>query len=128
MTIFMVMKITITELRQIIRSVVAECMGWPVESTKPVYGINSNNMGKPSPHDGKNSALRFPRGPNSRQKKNVNESFSKITARELKEWQSGNWGFLQEDSANASECSQCGGMKIEADGPIPEGVYECDCG
>lgn len=120
----MLMKITITELRQIVKSVVAECMGWPVESTKPLYGIGSDAMGKPSPYDGKNSPLRFPRGKNSRKK--MNESFSKITARELKEWQSGNWGFMHED-ASSNECSQCGGMR-EMEGASPsEGMYECDC-
>jgi hypothetical protein len=124
----MSMKITISELRQIIREVVVESFGWPVESTKPVYGINSDNRGKPSQHDGKNSALRFPRGPNSKQKRSVNESFSKITARELKEWQSGNWGYLHEDSVNTTECSECGGVKTEPGGLMPEGMYECDCG
>jgi hypothetical protein len=121
------MKITLTELKQVIREVIAECYGWPVESKKPLYGINSDSLGKPSPHDGKNSALRFPRGPNSRQKGRVNESFSKITAKELKEWQSGNWGYLHEDAV-ASECSECGGARADKNGMVPEGMYECDCG
>ena len=118
------MKITITELRKIIRGVVSECMGWPVESTKPLYGVESS-LGKPSPYDGKNSPLRFPKGKNSRR---MNESFSKITAKELSEWQSGNWGFVHEDAALYEMCEVCGGaINAKGNSVIPENVDECGC-
>jgi hypothetical protein len=34
----------------------------------------------------------------SNQKKNISESISKITTREIKEWSKGNWGFISETS------------------------------
>jgi hypothetical protein len=114
------MKITLTELRRIIRNVVKECYGWPVESEKPLYNVRSR-MGQPSEHDPKNSALRFPKGKNTRSR--VNESFSKISRRELEEWHKGNWGYIHESDKVDEMCSQCGGMKTEE-----EATNECDCG
>lgn len=138
------MKITISELRQVIRDVIKECYGWPVESEKSLYDAKSN-MGSPSPHDPKNSALRFPRGSNTRNslaksgtaakmvskavregvRGGLNESFSKITAKELNQWQAGNWGYIHEESKaddpDVEECSECGGMKDSH-------TNECDCG
>jgi hypothetical protein len=90
------MKITLLELRRIIRETISECYGWPVESEKPLYNVKSV-MGKPSKHDPKNSPLR--------QRGSLKESFSKITSRELDEWRSGNWGYLSE----AAGCEKCGG-------------------
>lgn len=119
------MRITITELKQIIRSVMNECYGWPTESEKPLYGIRSS-LGKPSPNDGKNSPLRFPRGKNSKGK--INESFSKITAKELSEWQSGNWGFMHEDASTHEVCEACGGVVGDRNSIIPENMEECNCG
>lgn len=120
------MKITISELKKIIRDTISECYGWPTETEKPLYGIKSN-LGKSGQYDGKNSPLKYPRGKNSRNR--VNESFSKITAKELSEWQSGNWGFLQEDAMTSEICEYCGGMKVENTNTVlPEGMYECACG
>lgn len=109
------MKITISELRQIIRDTIKECYGWPVAQEKPLYNVKGN-IGAPSPHDPKNSALRYPRGKNSRS--TVNESFSRITSKELDQWRSGNWGYIQEaneDEDENNECSECGSMKNECD-------------
>ena len=92
------MKITLLELKRIIRETISECYGWPVESEKPLYNIRSV-IGKPSKHDLKNSPLR--------RKVSLKESFSKITSRELDEWSSGNWGYLSEDAS--AGCEKCGG-------------------
>ena len=105
------MKITITELRKIIKGVVRECYGWPVESEAPLYGVKST-AGKPSQHDPKNSALRFPKGRNSR----MNESFTKISPREMAEWRKGNWGYIQEsEEVEEGSCSECGGGVVEGE-------------
>jgi hypothetical protein len=110
------MKITISELRQIIRQTIKECYGWPVEREMPLYNAPSN-IGKPSQHDPKNSALRMPKGPNSRSSV-MRESFNKITARELDQWKKGNWGFISESdevSEGQESCSECGGNMIEGE-------------
>jgi hypothetical protein len=105
------MKITINELRKIVRSVVSECYGWPVESEAPLYGVKGT-VGKPSKHDPKNSALRVPKGRNSR----MNESFTKISPREIAEWRKGNLGYIQEnDEVTEGSCSECGGGMIEGE-------------
>jgi len=112
------MKITITELKKIIRDTIKECYGWPVESEKPLYNAPTN-IGKPSKHDPKHSPLRMPKGPNSRGV--VKESFNKITARELAEWRNGNLGFLHED-AMGQTCESCGGT-MEG---MAEGATTCE--
>jgi len=98
------MKITLLELKRIIRETISECYGWPVESEKPLYNIRSN-MGKPSKHDPKNSPMR--------RKGTLKESFSKITEREMAEWKKGNWGYISEtgkpDELDEEErCDECG--------------------
>lgn len=115
----MCMKITITELKKIIRDTIKECYGWPVESEKPLYNAPTN-IGKPSKHDPKNSPMRMPKGPNSRGV--VKESFNKITARELAEWRNGNLGFIAEMD-EAATCESCGAsMEGVQEG---EGCSEC---
>jgi len=106
------MKITLLELKRIIRETISECYGWPVESEKPLYGVKSA-IGKPSKVDPKNSPLR--------RKGTLKESFSKITTRELDEWRSGNWGYLSEtgkppEDEDKEKCNECG-----------SGMNECDC-
>jgi hypothetical protein len=103
------MKITISELRQIIRDTINECYGWPVESERSLYNA-PKNIGKPSKHDPKNSALRSPKGPNSRSSV-MKESFNKITARELEQWKQGNWGFISE--GEDEKCNECGATMVE---------------
>lgn len=51
------MKVTISQVRKIIRETIAECYGWPVEKEEHLYGA------KPSM---KKDALKTPKGPNTR--------------------------------------------------------------
>ena len=108
------MKITLLELKRIIRETISECYGWPVESEKPLYNIKSS-MGKPSKHDPKNSPLR--------RKGTLKESFSRITDRELAEWKRGNWGYIAEtgkpEGDEGEKCEECGANMSEGD---------CGCG
>lgn len=105
------MKITLLELRKIIRETISECYGWPVESEKPLYNVKSV-IGKPSKHDPKNSPLR--RG------KSLKESFTRITEREMAEWRQGNWGYISEtgkpEDEEVGECSECGASMSEGCG------------
>ena len=52
------------KIRQLIRKLVKECYGWPVEKEEPVYGVKhpESKGGK----DPKNSNLRLPKGLNSK--------------------------------------------------------------
>ena len=55
---------TILEFRRLIRQYIRECYGWPVEKEESVYGVKHPEVkgGK----DPKNSALRLPKGLNSK--------------------------------------------------------------
>lgn len=64
------MKITESQLRQMIREVIAECYGWPVEKEEHLYGVKPE-LKKPNPADPKNSNLKFPKGLNT--KSSINE-------------------------------------------------------
>jgi hypothetical protein len=46
-------------------------------------------------------------------KKNLSESHTKITSRELEEWKKGNWMFEATDEASCSECGAA--MQYEGD-------------
>lgn len=59
------MKITESQLRKIIREVIAECYGWPVEKEEHLYGVKPA-LDKANPKDPKNPNLVMPKGPNTR--------------------------------------------------------------
>lgn len=59
------MKITESQLRQIIREVIAECYGWPVEKEEHLYGVKTPMKDSPV-RDSKNPELTLPKGPTSR--------------------------------------------------------------
>jgi hypothetical protein len=120
------MRVRLSELKKIIRSVVYECYGWPVEKEMPLYGVKSKSWGPENSVDPANKKLKLPKGDNTRSKKNLKESFNKITSRELAEWSAGNYGYINEDDQASDDeenemsemdemeegsCSQCGGMK-----------------
>lgn len=130
------MRIRLSELKRIIRSVVNECYGWPVEKELPLYGVKSKSWGAENPVDPANKKLKLPKGSNTKSKKNLKEGFRRITSRELSEWSKGNYGYLQEndmdedgklgealpevdevdqmdemDEMDEASCSECGGMK-----------------
>lgn len=56
----------IAEVRQLIRALVRECYGWPVEKEESLYGVKHPKA--PSRRDPKNSALKMPKGMSSRDK------------------------------------------------------------
>lgn len=101
------MKITLSELRNIIRDVVRECYGWPVEAEHSLYGT-PNKMGTKNPTDPKNKNLKLPKGHNSRS--NMNESFQAISSRELSAWKDGNYDFVNEAEETQDPCDKCGGL------------------
>ena len=123
------MRVRLSELKKIIRSVVRECYGWPVEKEMPLYGVKSNSWGAENPVDPANKKLKLPKGSNTKSKKNLKESFRRITSRELSEWSKGNYGYIQEsddppdldenddlmqamaEALPEGSCSECGGMK-----------------
>jgi hypothetical protein len=127
------MRVRLSELKRIIRSVVYECYGWPVEKEIPLYGVKSKSWGPENPVDPANKKLKLPKGLSSKSKGvSLKESFNRITSRELQEWSRGNYGYLHEDGDPSSEdplkemdldevshdpmdegdtCSECGGMK-----------------
>ena len=101
------MKITILELRSVIRNVIRECYGWPVEKEQSLYGV-PNKMGSTSPRDPKNKSLKLPKGPNSRG--GMNESFQRISSKELNAWSQGNYDQLTESDETQDPCDKCGAM------------------
>jgi hypothetical protein len=117
------MKIKISELRQIIRDVVNECYGWPVEKEESLYGV-PNKMGAMNPADPKNKALKFPKGPNSRG--SMNESFQRITPRELAAWSMGNYEPINEAEVTQDPCDECGMMVDSHTLTEKDGVHVCE--
>jgi hypothetical protein len=101
------MRIKLSELREVIRSVVEESYGWPVASEMHLYGTPTK-IDVQNPRDPKNSALKLPKGPNSRS--DMNEGFKRPTQKELAEWAKGNYDEVDEVSGDADPCEQCGEM------------------
>lgn len=58
------MKITVNQLRHLVRGIIAECYGWPVADEKYLYGVK-HTLKASNPKDPKNSEIRMPKGPNS---------------------------------------------------------------
>lgn len=100
------MKLTESQLRNIIREVIAECYGWPVEHEREVY---QGSKGRVKVHgkDPRNPNLRLPKGPNSRT--GLKESFQRITPRELVAWREGNYEDIREE-VNYDPCDKCDQM------------------
>ena len=143
------MRVRLSELKKIIRSVVYECYGWPVDKEIPLYGVKSKSWGAENPVDPANKKLKAPKGSNTKSKKNLSEAFRKITSNELSEWSQGNYGYLQEDHDEGgmdeddmldmnemdkdeldemyegdSSCSECGGT-MEVNGMGEASCSEC---
>lgn len=58
------MLITESQLRKVIRAMIIECYGWPVEKEIVLYGIEAKQ--EESPVDPKNVELKLPKGLNTR--------------------------------------------------------------
>ena len=116
------MKIKLSELRRIIRDTVKECYGWPVDKEEPLYGV-SNKMSAKNPGGTKSKGLKLPKGPNTRS--NVNESFQKISTRELSAWQSGNYEPITEADEGTDPCDKCESMVPSSQLAKHEGQYLC---
>lgn len=54
----------VAEVRQLIRMLIRECYGWPVEKERSLYGVKHQRA--KSKRDPKNSAVRLPKGASSR--------------------------------------------------------------
>ena len=54
------------EVRRLIRTLVRECYGWPVEKEESLYGVKHPKS--TSRRDPKNAALKMPKGMSSRDK------------------------------------------------------------
>ena len=122
------MKITISELRQIIRSVVKENYGWPVEKEILPYG-RATKIDVQNKHDPKNSQLIVPKGPNTKSK-TMNESFQRITPRELTRWQNGDYSNITEDVEEETQdpCDACGALVNSSELSEVDGKFLCgDC-
>ena len=117
------MRIRLSELRQIIRSVVKECYGWPVEKEESLYGV-PNKMGAKNPSDSKNKTLKLPKGPNTRS--GMNESFQRISSRELAEWQQGNYEPINEAEKTQDPCDECGLMVNSDSLTEKDSSYVCE--
>lgn len=117
------MKIRLSELRQIIRSVVKECYGWPVEREEPLYGVSAK-MGAKNPSDPKNRNLKLPKGRNTRS--GMNESFQRISSRELAAWQSGNYEPINEAEITQDPCDECGLMVNSDSLTEKDGMHVCE--
>ena len=100
------MKLTESQLRRIIRGVVAECYGWPVEKEEHLYG-KASKIDVQNPRDPKNSAVKLPKGPNSRT--NLGEAYQRPSQRELQAWSKGDYSELTEE-VNQDPCDDCDRM------------------
>jgi RNA polymerase-binding transcription factor DksA len=116
------MKIRLSELRQIIRNVVKECYGWPVEKEEHLYGAPTK-IDVQNPRDPKNSLVSMPKGPNSRS--GMNESFQKISQAELKAWKQGDYREINEVDGSFDPCEGCGEMVPSNQLQQVEGKYMC---
>lgn len=56
----------VLEVRSLIRMLIRECYGWPVEKEEHLYGVKASM--KSDNKDPKNSSLKLPKGRNSRDK------------------------------------------------------------
>jgi hypothetical protein len=117
------MKIKLSELRSIIRDVVRECYGWPVEKEHSLYGV-PNKMGTKNASDPRNKNLKFPKGPNTRS--GMNESFQRITSQELAAWRQGNYDPITESEQSQDPCDECGGMVYSETLTQKDGKYVCE--
>jgi hypothetical protein len=104
------MKITESKLRRIIRTVIAECYGWPVEKVEHIFGQRSK-IDVQNPRDPKNPAIKMPKGPNSADVVAlvVKEGFQRPTQRELAAWKEGDYGDLTEEVVQ-DPCDGCDKM------------------
>ena len=116
------MKLTESQLRSIIRDVISECYGWPVERTQDIYpGAKKSHVKHTS--DPKNRNLKMPKGPNTRM--GLKESFQRITSKELAAWSAGNYDEINED-VNYDPCEGCGEMFPATSMNVDEsGKYLC---
>ena len=112
-----------SELRRIVRSIVKESYGWPVEREEHIFGARTK-IDVQNPRDPKNTNIQMPKGPNSRDK--MAEGFVRPTQRELSAWKQGDYAYdsLNEE-AEKDPCDGCGEMvpgdKLEQ----VEGKYMC---
>lgn len=53
-----------SKIRQLIRKLVKECYGWPVDKEVPLYGVKGKDT--ENSRDPKNADLKLPKGPNTR--------------------------------------------------------------
>jgi len=56
----------VVEVRRLIRALIRECYGWPVEKEESLYGVKHQNL--KLRRDPKNAALKMPKGMSSRDK------------------------------------------------------------
>ena len=56
----------VVEVRRLIRALIRECYGWPVEDEKHLY--SSKTQKKSNPHDRQSDKLKLPKGLNTRSK------------------------------------------------------------
>ena len=106
----------------IIREVIAECYGWPVEKEHDLYP-GTKRVSTKNARDPRNKSLKLPKGPNSRT--NLKESFQRISSKELVAWREGNYGELSED-VNYNPCDKCDKMFPSASlNKDADGKYVC---
>ena len=117
------MKIKLSELRNIIRDTIKECYGWPVEKEESLYNV-PNKMGAKNATDPKNKALKLPKGPTSRA--SMNESFQRISSRELASWIKGDYEPINEAEETKDPCDECGMMVSSASLTEKDGSYVCE--
>jgi formylmethanofuran dehydrogenase subunit E len=107
------MKIRLSELRQLIKTVVAECYGWPVETEIDLFGALARK-----------GDTKLPKGPNTRT--DIKESFQRVTSRELSAWKNGDYSEINESpDVTEDPCDECGNMFPSDKLVEVEGKYMC---
>lgn len=97
------MKITESQLRQIIREAIVECYGWPVEKEEHLYGVKPD-LKDVNPKDPKNPELSLPKGLNT--KSSINE-LRKMIRKEIEE-------IIMARELNEADLGKLGGMALTA--------------
>lgn len=120
------LKMTITELRGMIRQLVKEeRYGWPVEKEIIPVGDIKNVDTRTNPRDPKNATLSLPKGLNSRSK-SIKESFQRISSRELNRWRSGDYTIVEDlEEITQDPCESCGALVDSSELSEVRGRFLC---